>query len=165
MRNRKALVAVVLISMTGVALQCGSASGQQGLDTQTAKRVVGTWRLVSTTTDGKIDPNRGPNPTGLIFYDAKGHMAVQIQPDRPRPKFAGAQPTPDEAKAALAGYTAYFGTYSIDEKAGTITHHRIGDVTPGLTAQFVRRYEFAPGDRLILRPTTNMNALTWERVN
>ena len=38
-------------------------------------------------------------------------MAVQIMPDRNRPKYAGAQPTPEEAKAALTGYTAYFGTY------------------------------------------------------
>ncbi len=30
------------------------------------------------TADGKTDPNRafGPNPTGLIHYDAKGYMAV-----------------------------------------------------------------------------------------
>jgi hypothetical protein len=40
-------------------------------------------------------------------------MAVQIMPDRDRPKFANSQPTPDEAKSALVGYTAYFGTYTV----------------------------------------------------
>ena len=42
-------------------------------------------------------------------------MAVQIMPDRNRPKYA-AQPTPEEAKAALIGYTAYFGTYTVDDR-------------------------------------------------
>lgn len=38
-------------------------------------------------------------------------MAVQVMPDRPRAKFAAAEPTPEEAKAALTGYSAYFGTW------------------------------------------------------
>ena len=136
-----------------------------GAQSDTAKRFVGTWRLVSTTAAGKEDPNRGPRPTGLIIYDAKGNMAVQIQPDRPRQKYAGAQPTPEEAKAALAGYTAYFGTYRIDEKAATVTHHRTGNVNPGGMGDFVRRYEFVGANRLVLRPVENQNALTWERIS
>ncbi len=85
-------------------------------------------------------------------------------PDRARPKYAGRQPTPDEAKAAITGYIAYFGTFTVDEKARTVTHHRTGNINPGGLGDFVRRYEFAPGDRLILRPMENMNALTWERL-
>jgi hypothetical protein len=133
--------------------------------TDVTKRFVGTWRLVSTTAAGKEDPNRGAHPTGLIMYDAKGNMAVQIQPDRPRQKYAGAQPTPEEAKAALAGYTAYFGTYSVDDKAGRVTHHRSGNVNPGGMGDFIRRYEFVGANRLVLRPVENQNALTWERIS
>jgi hypothetical protein len=150
--------AMLLLGALTLASPCSNAQSD------TAKRFLGTWRLVSTTAAGKEDPNRGPHPTGLIIYDAKGNMAVQIQPDRPRRKYAAAQPTPDEAKAALAGYTAYFGTYSIDEKARTVTHHRTGNVNPGGMGDFVRRYEFAAPNRLILRPVENMNALTWERI-
>ena|ERR1700704_44298 len=141
-------------------------SGYLSAQSDTASRFVGTWRLVSTTAAGNEDPNRGPKPTGLIIYDAKGNMAVQIQPDRPRPKYATPlQPTPAEAKAALAGYTAYFGTYRIDEKAQTVTHHRTGNVNPGGMGDFVRRYEFAGANRVILRPLENQNALTWERIS
>jgi hypothetical protein len=130
------------------------------------RRFVGTWRLLSTTAAGKEDPNRGAHPTGLIIYDAKGNMAVQIQPDRARPKFATyLQPTPEEAKAALTGYTAYFGTYSVDEKAKTVTHHRTGNVNPGGMGDFVRRYEFVGTNRLVLRPLENQNALAWERIS
>jgi len=136
-----------------------------GAQSETAKRFIGTWRLISTSTAGMEDPNRGPHPTGLIMYDSKGNMAVQIQPDRPRQRFVGSQPTPEEAKAALAGYTAYFGTYSIDEKEGTVTHHRTGNINPGGMGDFVRHYEFLGTDRLVLRPLENQNALTWERVD
>jgi len=129
-----------------------------------AKRFIGTWRLVSMAAEGQPDPDRGPHPTGLIHYDANGWMSVQIMPDRLRPKFARTEPTPEEAKAAIRGYSAYFGTYTIDETAQTVTHHRIGNIYPGAFGDFVRRYEFAAGDRLILRPVENQKALTWERI-
>ena len=130
----------------------------------TAKRFIGTWQLISITSAGQKDPNRGSHPIELIYYDGTGHMAVQIMPDRLRPKYARTEPTPDEAKAAITGYTAYFGTYTINEEARTVTHHRIGNINPGGLGDFVRRYEFAPGDRLILRPLESMNELTWERI-
>ena len=145
-------------------LSTGAARGQSATPSDTAKRLVGTWRLVSITTDGQPDPNRGPHPTGLITYTAQGSMAVQIMPDQARPPFAGTHPTPDEAQAALTGYTAYFGTYTIDEAARTVTHHRTGNINPGGLGDFVRRYEFVTEDRLILRPLESTNALTWERL-
>lgn len=140
------------------------AGGQVILRSDTAKRFIGTWRLISITSAGQEDQGRGSHPIGLIYYDGTGHMAVQIMPDRLRPKYAGTEPTPDEAKAAITGYTAYFGTYTIDEEARTVTHHRIGNINPGGLGDFVRRYEFAAGDRLILRPIESTNELTWERV-
>jgi hypothetical protein len=142
----------------------GDASAQPAPEHHTANRFVGTWRLVSISAGGKPDPLRGPHPTGLIHYDATGYMAVQIMPDRARAKYADTQPTPDEAKAAITGYSAYFGTYTIDEQARTVTHHRTGNINPGGMGDFVRRYEFIADDRLILRPIENRNALTWERI-
>jgi hypothetical protein len=83
--------------------------------TEKAERFVGTWRLVSVlNSKGEIDSVRGPKPTGLIIYDAHGNFSVQIMPDRERPKYALNKATPAQAQAALLGYTAYFGTYSID---------------------------------------------------
>ena len=150
--------------MDRIGLGVGKVSGQSAPEGETAKRLVGTWKLLSITADGKVDPSRGPHPTGLMHYDPKGYMSVQIMPDRPRGKYAGTSPTPDEAKAAIIGYTAYFGTYTIDEQAHTITHHRTGDLNPGDLSDFVRRYEIDSNDHLILRPVVNMNTLTWERI-
>ena len=89
-------------------------------------------------------------------------MSVQVAPDRERSK-AGAEPTPEEAQAALAGYIAYFGTYTVDEQAATVTHHRQASVQPGDVADLVRGYEFA-GDRLILRPPGTTYEVVWERI-
>jgi hypothetical protein len=94
-------------------------------------------------------------------------MSAQIVPDRRRPRFSGAQPTPEEAQAALIGYAAYFGTYSVDERARTVTHHREGNINPGGVGDFVRRYEFLAEDRVALMPVEPDNLsrrLVWERV-
>lgn len=128
-----------------------------------AKRLVGTWRLVSIA-GSRLEPYRGENPTGLIYYDDKGQMAVQIMPGRKRSRYSGELPTADEARDALLGYTAYFGTYTVDEQKRTIIHHRIGNINPGGLGDFVRRYEFLSDDRIVLMPVESSAGLTWERV-
>jgi hypothetical protein len=110
----------------------------------------------------KGNPVRGPHPTGYIHYDPSGVMSVQIQPDWERPKFSFGKSTPEQAKAALEGYSAYFGTYFVDEQAATVTHRRTGNINPGDMGDFVRKVEFRDS-RLILRSETN-NVITWERV-
>ena len=93
-------------------------------------------------------------------------MAAQFMPDRDRPKWKeGEQPTPEQAKEAIRRYVAYFGTYTIDERARTVSHHRKGTINgAGVGVDFVRRYEFVAGDRLILTPVDNRSVhLTWER--
>jgi len=160
-------IAYLGMTVVAVLIMWAAVEGVRsiGSSPETAKRFIGTWQLVSSTSNNQTDLNRGSHPTGLIYYDGTGHMAVQIMPDRVRPKYAGSEPTPDEAKAAITGYTAYFGTYTIDERAHTVTHHRLGNINPSAAVDAVRRYEFGPGDRLILTPVENPTTqLTWERI-
>jgi hypothetical protein len=63
-----------------------------------------------------------------MIYDSLGNMAAQVMPNRERRKYAAAEPTPEEAKAAITGYLAYFGTYAVDEQARTVIHHRKGNI-------------------------------------
>lgn len=152
-----------------VAIGLAASPASQTVRTQNsdAKRLLGGWRLASVTQGGdvRLDPTRGPKPTGVIYYDATGNMAAQIMPDPAiRRAYAGAQPTSDEAKAALVGYTAYFGTYTVDERARTVTHHRKGNIHPGVLSDLVRRYEFLSNDRVVLLPTESQNRLVWERI-
>jgi len=115
------------------------------------KRLLGAWRLVSPIADG------------MLCYEQSGQMTVQSAPRKARPK-AGEQPTPEEALAALNGYIAYFGTYTIDETARTVTHHRIASVQPGPPTALVRSYEFVGEDRLILRPVGRSEEIVWQRI-
>jgi hypothetical protein len=98
----------------------------------------------------------------MLYYGPSGAMMVQVAPARVGSK-AGDEPTPEEAKAALAGYIAYFGSYTVDQERRLVTHHRQGSVQPGDTADLVRGYELV-GDRLILRPPGTSYEVIWERV-
>jgi hypothetical protein len=120
-------------------------------EAEVAKKLICAWRYIGTRRDGK-DYNRGANPKGMLYYGPYGEMAVQIAPDVER-KRAGAEMTAEEAFVAVKDYIAYFGTYTIDEQAGTVTHHRHDGIQPGDKGDLVRRYEFV-GDRLMLRPPT-----------
>jgi hypothetical protein len=127
-----------------------------------AQRLIGSWRYVGSTLDGKAQGERGASPKGIIIYDGHGHMACHVAPDR-NVRRAGKEPTGEEAIAALADHIAYFGTYSVDEGTQTVTHHRQGSVQPGDVGDVVRGYEFV-GDRLVLRPVGTTREVIWERI-
>jgi hypothetical protein len=129
---------------------------------EVAQKLVGAWRYVGTRINGG-DWDRGANPKGMIYYGRHGEMAVQIAPDVERNR-AGAEMTPEEAKIAVKDYIAYFGSYTIDAAAGTVTHHRQDSLQPGDKGDLVRRYEFV-GDRLVLRPPNSTMEVTWERID
>ena len=126
-----------------------------------ANRLLGAWRYVGTRiNDSNWD--RGANPKGMIYYGPHGEMAVQIAPDVKRTR-AGAAMTPQEAFTAVKDYIAYFGTYTVDEAAGTVTHHRQDSLQPGDGGDLVRGYELN-GDRLVLRAPNSTLEVTWERI-
>jgi hypothetical protein len=116
-----------------------------------ARRLIGVWRYAGSKVDGALRTDRG-DPRGIIIYDPSGHMAVQIVPGREA-----------RADAPASQFIAYFGTYSIDERAGTVTHHREGDLRSDAEIDAVRQYEFV-GDRLILRPVGKTQEIMWERI-
>jgi hypothetical protein len=130
-------------------------------DGEVANKLLGAWRYVGTRINGG-NWDRGANPKGMIYYGPHGEMAVQIAPDVKRMR-AGAVMTPQEAFTAVKDYIAYFGTYTVDEAAGTVTHHRQDSLQPGDNGDLVRRYELN-GDRLILRAPNSTLEVTWERI-
>ena len=98
----------------------------------------------------------------MIYYAPSGAMMCQVSPGSVVNK-VGKTPTPEEALAALDGAIAYFGTYSIDDRAQTVTHHRLGSVQPGDTADLVRKFTIE-GDRLTLNPPGTAYHVIWERI-
>jgi Lipocalin-like domain len=121
-------------------------------DGAVAKRLQGAWRYVGTTYDGEWRKDRGENPPGILIYDPSGHMAVQMVPVKEK-----------RASAPMSQFLAYFGTYSIDERAGTVTHHREGDLRADGEIDAVRQYRFED-DRLILSPLGSTQEIIWERI-
>ena len=162
---RKFASVVAVLAIAALGGYWPAAAGQDKSQRELRKPFVGSWRLVSIE-GGNNPTTRGSKPTGIIMYDAQGNMAAQIQPDRPRPTYTGT-PSLEQMAERMRGYTAYFGTYTIDEKAGTVTHHRQGMLDAG-AVDFVRKFELAPGgNRITLTPvggTGTPTHLTWERV-
>jgi hypothetical protein len=75
----------------------------------------------------------------LLIYDGSGWMSVQIvsdsKPTAPlsssREEFLTATPT--DKVAAVNGYYAYFGTWTVDSSGSTVTHHIEKSLYPGRT--------------------------------
>src|SRR5262245_20238513 len=118
-------------------------------------RFVGTWRLVSFVgydADGCETRTYGPKPLGCLIYDKEGRMSVQIARSDRRPfKSDPFRATPEELKDAFDGYFGYFGRYTVDERAGTVTHHIESGSYPNFAGTDQRRLFTWQGDRLVLR--------------
>lgn len=116
--------------------------------------LVGTWQVEEirdTDTAGKVTYPYGEHPIGYIVYDPTGHMHVQVMRTPATPPFASgddADGTDAEVRAAYRGYVAYFGTYSVDARAGTVVHHVEGSLMPGYTATDQPRPFVVRGDEL-----------------
>ena len=106
--------------------------------------LVGSWSLLiddAVKPDGTHAPNFGPNPNGIAMFSPDGHFSVTIA-RAGRPKFASnnrASGTADENKAAVAGSNAFFGTYSLDEAAKTVTLRIEGSTYPNLEGTTQKR--------------------------
>jgi hypothetical protein len=143
-----------------------------------AEQFIGTWKLVSMEerdANGKlVEPlDYGPNPVGLIIYDNTGHMSAQAM-RRGRPKLPSDDvhlAPPDQAKAALVGYNAYWGRYEVRAAEGLVIHHVEGSMIPNWEGGDQRRHFTFQDDKLILEPPpiqaagqTRVRRLTWQRV-
>ena len=114
-------------------------------DSSVAKAIVGTWHLgdsYSEKSGGRTDLPVGGKVTGQINCEAASNMAAQlIGADRPHLSSRNPQEVSDEEfRIAFKGYTSYFGTYTIDTSAGTITHHVVGASVPNWPGHDQIRY-------------------------
>ena len=115
------------------------------------ERLVGSWRLVALETGGHPAPSSGgQGADGLIIYAADGWMSAQII-------------SPGERDDGSVDHHAYFGPYSIDEAASTVTHHRLFNTHEG-PADVPRRYSFVSADELTITPLNHQGVrLTFRR--
>jgi Lipocalin-like domain len=100
----------------------------------------------------------GPKPTGLIVYHSMGTMSVQIMRG----------PRDDSQKDS---YYAYFGTYELDVRAGTIIHRVRGSLHSDEVGLEYRQSFTLFEDVLVLTTAKHpvdgeerMNRLVWNRI-
>jgi len=133
--------------------------------------ILGIWKLksrvdVDATEQIHIDPFLGREPLGILCF-APSHFAAQfMKRDRSRQENV---PQPVQAKnntVAVSGYDAYFGTYSIDERAGTLTTHLEGSISPDNVGKtYVRDVRVADNELIIQLHTTTVDGTTITRTN
>ncbi len=147
-----------------------------------ARAMVGSWRLRSREDydgDGRrlIDPILGADPMGFLTF-TRTSFAMQLMkrdrgaaPTREAPE-SGASAAGANNSAAVAGYDAYFGRYSVDAARGEISVTLEGSVVPANIGLKLTRDIRAAGDRLWIRlPTTAADGtpitrtLTFERMD
>ena len=140
------------------------------------EQFVGTWKLISSEfrlSDGQVIYPLGRNAVGMLMYDASGHMSAQLmRPDRP--VFASGDlgsGTPAEVKSAFEGFTAYFGTYKVDEGNAAVIHQVEGSLFPNwVGGDQVRFYKFSRNRLTLSTPPIPAGSqqvtgfLIWERI-
>ena len=138
-RNILSLSAMMGLGLASTAI-LGMLSG--AVHAQTAKDLVGTWENVSTVNiaaDGTKTDAWGPHGIGSLIFESNGRFAVvNVNPDVPKFKSNNRlQGTPEENKAAIAGSTAFFGTYSVADNIVTLKVE--GSTYPNQTGTELKR--------------------------
>src|SRR2546425_5930491 len=114
---------VLIVSVLGLGLLPGYAVAQQK---SLKEQLVGTWTFVTSADvqkDGTKVDRWGPNPKGMLVFDANGRYVLVIHRSD-LPKFAANrvdQGTAAENKAVMQGLIVTFGTYSVNEADKTLT--------------------------------------------
>jgi len=142
-----------------------------------AKTFAGTWRLsdaYAETEAGRRAFPLGDGAHGLIIYDEAGYMSAQLMSaGRRRLSKRDLDEVPlEEFKEAYLGYTAYYGTFSLNLEEGTVTHHVEGSLAAvWVGGDQLRYFAFEDDGTLTLRTppmraadgTKVVNTLVWRR--
>lgn len=186
MSKRKILVFLTAVGAAYIAVGPSSHASDNVTSVskhRVAAQLVGGWSLqsrVTTAADGKVltDPGLSAIPKGVLIYDAYGHVAAQLsRPERSVDMLAeecqkavNIKGTGDTAQTVL-GYDAYFGTYSLDEAQGIVTHHLESALYPGDIGKSIVRHFTIVGDVLTIKFNTTLSdgtpvarTLIWSRL-
>jgi hypothetical protein len=102
-----------------------------------------------------VDPVLGQQPLGRLCYDASGGVMLQMMRMWRTASIAQPANTEDATNPRVVlGYDAYFGTYTVNETEGTVTHRVQASLFPeDLGKDFVRLFTL-DGDTLTLSFTS-----------
>jgi|WetSurMetagenome_2_1015567.scaffolds.fasta_scaffold530665_1 hypothetical protein len=137
-----------------------------GMSKEVIPKLVGTWKLISfhsKDSSGQTTYSFGKDAQGRLIYEANGRMAVQLMnPNRPR--FRSDDPTVTseaEVRAAFDGYTAYYGTYSVNPDERTIVLHIEAALLPNWVGTDQQRHFEFDGKYLTLQGPLLLGGVQW----
>jgi hypothetical protein len=171
---------ILCLCVIGLCVLSGAWFGvrAEAQQEEVIQKLIGAWRLVSVEGTDATFHLAYDHPTGLIIYDRSGWMSVQIDVKGIRKPFVNgpAGGTVEEKVIAFDNYIAYYGTYTVDLKTQTVTHHLEDSSQPNRRGvNNVRWFEFQGDDRLLLIPREDGKGgaieredatykLLWERI-
>src|SRR5438445_2293193 len=162
--NRRHIISLSVTTALGLALLPSSALAQEK---SLKEQLVGTWTVVSwdqASKDGSNFERFGANPKGVNVFDANGRFVV-VFARSDLPKLAAQDPmksTSAENKAIMEGSIAYFGTYTVDEAAKTISMRIETSTFPNQVGMEQKRTFSISANELRL---TNTTPLTGNTIN
>ena len=136
-----------------------------------AAAILGIWKLksredVDDSGQVRIDPFLGREPLGILCFGPSHFAAQFMKRDRSR---QADEPQRLQAKnntAGVNGYDAYFGTYSIDEIAGTLATRLEGSISPAnIGSTYVRDVRVVDNELIIQLHTTAVDGTAITRTN
>ena len=136
-----------------------------------AAEIVGIWELKSREdldAMGKvhIDPFLGPSPLGLLCFGPTHFAAQFMKRDRSRQENVLQRAQAENNTVGVDGCDAYFGTYTIDEVAGTLTTHLEGSISPAnVGATYVRDVRVLGNELIVQLHTTALDGTAITRTN
>jgi hypothetical protein len=121
---------------------------------QTNDKLVGTWKLVSTSsttsTGERSEPPFGPNPAGFLTYTEDGRVTAVISNGGRKSLSVGvsALATQEEQAEAFKTFLAYAGRYTFS--GDQVTHHvEVSSIQNYVGKDLVRTVRFQ-GDQIAL---------------
>jgi hypothetical protein len=175
---------VIVLFISGCAVT-GHGPGESNADAAKGRihamgrgvcaKLVGSWKLISfysQDSSGQKTYPFGKDAQGRLTYEPDGRMAVQLMNPN-RPGFTSDDPlvtSEAEVRAAFGGYTAYYGTYSVNFDGGTIVHHIEAALLPNWVGTNQQRHFDFDGKYLTLQGPLLLGgaqgfvSLVWERM-
>lgn len=147
------------------------------VDKPLSETLPGTWELLSRMDvaaggEKRVDEPLGADPIALLIYDRAGHFAAQLMKrDRSNGVEADRPVAAANNSRAKDGYDAYFGTYVVDDLAGTVTQKLTGALSAENVGLVLTRAMQVDGDSLAISLQTTAadgepvtRTLIWKRV-
>jgi Lipocalin-like domain len=157
MKALRYVMLAVVVALGGISL--GQSARRDAVPSSDRDKLLGAWHLVSIGESGGDERlNHATEIKGTLIYTSDGHMSVQLM----YPSSAAALSN----EYVLNGYEASFGSYDVDERAHTVTHHVQGSITRGLVGRDLTRvYQFSDGHLLVKSANPEEHwSVVWEHL-